>query len=160
MGLSPPHRWPFNTSLATANEAGAAAAPLNPADSAQMFTPRSPAVPAWEGVPQSPSPWFIGGVGVGVWRLSFTCSILLPPALPCKHCFSREPQRNSLSISFGRCALLCPSVVRRRPVLLRNCCAIEISQLLARAPPELPSGPLACALGSAGDKADTARLTG
>lgn len=43
-GLSPSRRWPFNTSLATANEPGAAAAWIDPADSAQMFISRSPAV--------------------------------------------------------------------------------------------------------------------
>lgn len=43
-GLSPRHRWPFNTSLATANEPGVAAAWLDPADFAQMFISHSPAV--------------------------------------------------------------------------------------------------------------------
>lgn len=43
-GLSPHRRWPFNTSLATANEPGVAAARLDPADFAQMFISRSPAV--------------------------------------------------------------------------------------------------------------------
>lgn len=43
-GLSPHHRWPFNTSLATANEPGVAAAWLDPADFAQMFISHSPAV--------------------------------------------------------------------------------------------------------------------
>lgn len=43
-GLSPHHRWPFNTSLATANEAGVAAAWLDLDDFAQMFISRSPAV--------------------------------------------------------------------------------------------------------------------
>lgn len=47
-GLSPHHRWPFNTSLATANEPGVAAAWLDPADFAQMFISRSPAVLGWE----------------------------------------------------------------------------------------------------------------
>lgn len=47
-GLSPHHRWPFNTSLATANEPGVAAAWLDPADFAQMFISRSPAVQGWE----------------------------------------------------------------------------------------------------------------
>lgn len=47
-GLSPHHRWPFNTSLATANEPGVAAARLDPADFAQMFISRSPAVLGWE----------------------------------------------------------------------------------------------------------------
>lgn len=47
-GLSPHHRWPFNTSLATANEPGVAAAWLDPADFAQMFISHSPAVLGWE----------------------------------------------------------------------------------------------------------------
>lgn len=47
-GLSPHHRWPFNTSLATANEPGVAAAWLDPADFAQMFMSHSPAVLGWE----------------------------------------------------------------------------------------------------------------
>lgn len=47
-GLSPHHRWPFNTSLATANEPGAAAAWLDQADFAQMFVSHVPAVLGWE----------------------------------------------------------------------------------------------------------------
>lgn len=70
MGLSPHHRWPFNTSLATANEPGAAAAPLNPADSAQMFMSRSPAVPGWEGRLDPRLPGLSGVQGVG-WVVEF-----------------------------------------------------------------------------------------
>lgn len=47
-GSQPHHRWPFNTSLATANEPGVAAAWLDPADFAQMFISHSPAVLGWE----------------------------------------------------------------------------------------------------------------
>lgn len=46
-GLSPYHIWSFNTSLASTNEPRAAAAPLGPADFAQMFISRSPAVPGY-----------------------------------------------------------------------------------------------------------------
>lgn len=53
-GFSPHRRWPFNTSLATANEPGATAAWLDPADFAQMFMSHSPAVPGWRGALQ---PW-------------------------------------------------------------------------------------------------------
>lgn len=47
-GSQPHHRWPFNTSLATANEPGVAAAWLDPADFPQMFISHSPAVLGWE----------------------------------------------------------------------------------------------------------------
>lgn len=43
-GLSPHHMWSFNTSLATANEPGAADSLLDLVDFAQMFISHSPAV--------------------------------------------------------------------------------------------------------------------
>lgn len=120
MGLSPHHRWPFNTSLATANEPGAAAAPLNPADSAQMFMSRSPAVPGWEGRLDPRLPGLSGVQGVG-WVVEFHLLRFVTPGFAQQTVFD-VALKEMASLFFGPSPLLRPSARSHdeAPTLLRK----------------------------------------